>query len=85
MTTDSTQSSKTETLINHEFKAFAHLILKERIKVGSFRIKVREKNWGNQGEQKEGKKPELPNHKDQIPKRRLKEVLWFARDSQNSN
>lgn len=48
---------------------------KERIKVGSFRIKVMEKNRGNEGEQKEGKKPELPNHNDQIPKGRFKQLL----------
>lgn len=43
----------------------------ERIKVSSFRIKVMEKNSGNQGEQKEGRKPELPNHNDQIPEKKI--------------
>lgn len=44
-----------------------------------------EKKRGNEGEQKEGKKPELPNHNNQIKKGRLEQVLGFARDSQNSN
>lgn len=54
---------------------FILLSKKERIKVGSFRIKVMEKNRGNEDKQKEVKKPELPNYNDQISKGRFKQVL----------
>lgn len=51
----------------------------KRIKVGSFRIKVFKKNWGSQCEQKE-RKPESPNHSDQIPQRFKEERFYDLQD-----